>query len=39
MNHSIVYSSHTVNTKILAESIKEALPEQDCDYFGGPSKI
>lgn len=36
MSYAIVYSSRTGNTKMLAEAIKEALPEERCIYFGGP---
>ena len=32
--YSILYSSPTGNTKMLAEVIQEALPKEDCDYFG-----
>ncbi len=32
--YSILYSSPTGNTKMLAEAIRDALPEEDCDYFG-----
>ncbi len=37
MTYSIVYSSRTGNTRLLAETIKNALPERDCAYFGAPS--
>lgn len=36
MRYSIVYSTRTGNTGRLAETIKNALPEQDCAYFGAP---
>ena len=32
--YSILFSSPTGNTKMLAEAIRDALPEEDCDYFG-----
>lgn len=32
--YSILYSSPTGNTKMLAEAIHDTLPEEDCDYFG-----
>ena len=32
--YSILYSSPTGNTKMLAEAIRDALSEEDCDYFG-----
>ncbi|MDO5714932.1 MAG: flavodoxin family protein, partial [Tissierellia bacterium] len=34
MKYSIVYSSKTGNTKMLAEKIKEILPKEDCISFG-----
>lgn len=36
MTYSIVYSTRTGNTGRLAEAIKNALPEEDCVYFGAP---
>lgn len=36
MSYSIVYSSRTGNTAMLAQTIREALPAEDCVYFGGP---
>ena len=36
MTYSIVYSSRTGNTRLLAETIKNALPERGCTYFGAP---
>lgn len=36
MKYSIVYSSVTGNTKLLAEKIREILPKEDCVYFGEP---
>lgn len=36
MTYSIVYSSRTGNTGLLAETIKNALPEKDCAYYGAP---
>lgn len=32
--YSIVYSSLTGNTKELADAIHEALPQDECEYFG-----
>ena len=32
--YSIVYSSLTGNTKVLADAIHEALPQDECEYFG-----
>lgn len=36
MSYSIVYSSRTGNTALLAQAIREALPQEECLYFGGP---
>lgn len=36
MTYSIVYSSRTGNTAMLARALKEFLPEEDCVYFGEP---
>ena len=32
--YSIVYSSLTGNTRMLADAIHEALPQEECEYFG-----
>ena len=32
--YSILFSSNTGNTKLLAEAIRKALPAEYCDYFG-----
>ena len=37
MKYSIVYSSKTGNTKLLAETIQSSLPAENCVYFGEPS--
>lgn len=37
MKYSIIYSSHTGNTKLLAESIQNLLGE-NCIYFGEPDE-
>ena len=34
MNYSILYSSATGNTALLAQQLKEHLPSQNCDHFG-----
>lgn len=39
MKYAIVYSSRTGNTKLLAETIRDALPAQDCIYFGTPDRV
>ena len=36
MSYAIVYSSPTGNTAMLARTIREALPQADCGYFGEP---
>ena len=37
MSYAIVYSSHTGNTALLAQALRQALPESDCIYFGTPA--
>jgi flavodoxin I len=32
--YSVVFSSSTGNTKLLADAIDEALPKENRDYFG-----
>lgn len=36
MSYAIVFSSRTGNTALLAHTIREALPEEECLYFGPP---
>ena len=36
MSYSIVYSSRTGNTALLAQTIRDTLPASDCVYFGAP---
>lgn len=36
MTYAIVYSTKTGNTRLLAETIRDALPAADCLYFGAP---
>ena len=38
MSYSIVYSSQTGNTKQLAETLWETLPQEGCRYFGTPAE-
>ena len=38
MKYAIVYSSRTGNTKMLADTIRTALPKEDCVYFGTASE-
>ena len=37
MSYAIVYSSRTGNTAMLARAVREALPQEDCRYFGAPA--
>ena len=37
MTYAIVYSSKTGNTRLLAETLRDTLPTDDCLYFGKPS--
>lgn len=37
MSYAIVYSSQTGNTRLLAETLRQALPQEECLYFGPPS--
>ena len=39
MNYTIVYSSITGNTQIIAAAIKEVLNENNCLYYGKPDGI
>lgn len=36
MEYSIVFSSRTGNTKMLADALRGFLPTDGCAYFGGP---
>ncbi len=36
MSYAIVYSSPTGNTAMLAQTVREALPQAECCYFGEP---
>lgn len=38
MSYAIVYSSKTGNTQLLAQTIKDTLPENECVYYGNPSQ-
>ena len=38
MKYAIVYSSQTGNTKLLAETVRDTLPAEDCLYFGTPDE-
>lgn len=37
MTYAIVYSSKTGNTRLLAETLRDTLPADECLYFGTPS--
>ena len=37
MTYAIVYSSRTGNTERLAQAIRQALPPEECLYFGPPA--
>lgn len=36
MSYAIVFSSQTGNTKLLAEALKNSLPQEECLYIGTP---
>lgn len=36
MSHAIIYSSRTGNTALLAQAIRETLPQEECLWFGAP---
>ena len=36
MSYAIVFSSKTGNTALLAQTLREQLPQADCCYFGTP---
>ena len=37
MNYSIVFSSQTGNTELVARRIRKTLGEEGCTYFGTPA--
>ena len=37
MSYAIVFSSKTGNTRLLAETLRAALPQEECSYFGAPA--
>ena len=37
MSYAIVFSSKTGNTKLLADTLHNCLPQADCYYFGSPN--
>lgn len=36
MSYAIVFSSKTGNTRLLAETLRATLPQEECCYFGAP---
>ena len=36
MSYAIVYSSRTGDTALLAQAIRDTLPQEECLYFGAP---
>lgn len=36
MSYAIVFSSKTGNTKLLADTLRDSLPQDACSYFGAP---
>lgn len=38
MKYAIVYSSLTGNTALLAKTLQQSLPAEDCVYFGTPAE-
>ena len=38
MKFSILFSSHTGNTRLLAETLKNTLPDSECIYYGLPDQ-
>lgn len=39
MSYAIVFSSKTGNTALLAQTLREQLPQTDCCYFGAPDEV
>ena len=37
MSYAIVFSSKTGNTELLADTLHNCLPQEDCCYFGIPN--
>ena len=38
MSYAIVFSSRTGNTRLLADTLREHLPQEQCVYFGEPTR-
>ena len=36
MSYAIVFSSKTGNTRLLADTLRASLPQNECTYFGAP---
>ena len=37
MSYAIVFSSKTGNTRLLADTLRASLPQNECTYFGAPT--
>lgn len=37
MSYAIVFSSKTGNTRLLADTLRASLPQNECTYFGAPA--
>ena len=37
MSYAIVFSSKTGNTRLLADTLRTSLPQNECTYFGAPA--
>ena len=37
MSYAIVFSSKTGNTRLLADTLRASLPQNECTYFGAVS--
>ena len=37
MSYAIVFSSKTGNTRLLADTLRASLPQNECTYFGSPA--
>ena len=39
MSYAIVFSSKTGNTRLLADTLRASLPQNECTYFGAPAPV
>ena len=37
MSYALVFSSKTGNTRLLADTLRASLPQNECTYFGAPA--